>query len=87
MSDLLRDLINEAAAQTDNELQSSISSLTRLNDAEIQEIMAEGISKQDLVKIIKEIKDATKSNRQKATTFNNINGGVEALIGIASKIL
>jgi ribosome-binding protein aMBF1 (putative translation factor) len=81
-------LAKEAAQMADEEFKMEFSSLTRLNDSEIEKIIDEsGISKQDLAQVLKEVKNATASNEAKATAIKNINNGVEALIGIAKKLL
>ena len=81
-------IANDAANETDNQFRSQFNNLTRLNDDDTNKIINEsGISQQDLAQVLKEIKDATKSNEEKATAISNINGGVSALIGIAKKLL
>lgn len=83
---------NEIAQQTgqatDENFKNQISSLTRLNDDEIESLIHEtGISKENLVSVLIEVKDATKSNIAKANAINNINKGVDLLVGIASKLI
>ena len=81
-------IIQDAANETDESYQSKISSLSSLNDAEIEKLITEeGISKQDLAAVLKEVTDATKSNQQKAEAIENITGGVKAVVAIASKFL
>lgn len=81
-------IAKEAANETDAQFSSKISGLTRLNDDELQSIIMDtGISKQDLTAVLKEVKDATKSNLAKANAIKNISLGVDALVGIASKFL
>ena len=81
-------LAKEAADMADDEFKSQFTNLTRLNDAETDKIITEsGISQQDLAQVLKEIKDATKNNEEKAAAIRNINGGVSALVGIAKKLL
>ena len=81
-------IIDDAARETDAQFESKISSLTRLNDAEIESIIMEtGISKQDLSSVLKEVKDTTKSNLAKANAIKNISKGVDVVIGIASKFI
>jgi hypothetical protein len=82
------DIANQAASNTDAHFANQISSLTRLNDAEIQHLIFETrISKQDLASVLKEIKDATKSNEAKVDSIKNISGGIEALVSIAGKFI
>lgn len=81
-------LAKEAAGMADEQFTNEFAGLTRLNDAEIEKIINEtGISKQDLAKVLKEVKDATASNESKANAIKNINNGVSALVGIAKKLL
>ena len=83
------DAIAEKAAQKTNEqLSGEISSLTSLNDEEINKIILEtGISKQDLTDVLKTLKDASISNDKKATAIKNIAKGVDIVIGIAAKFI
>jgi energy-coupling factor transporter ATP-binding protein EcfA2 len=81
-------IANDAATATDAHFSSLISSLTRLNDDEIENVILEtGISKQELASILKEVNDATKSNEAKATAINNIGKGMQTLVAIASKLI
>ena len=78
----------DAANATDEDFANQISSLTRFNDSEINQLILEtGISKQDLAKTLKEVKDATKSNASKANAIRNIGNGVDALIAITSMLI
>lgn len=83
------DAIAEKAAQKTNEqLSGEISSLTSLNDEEINKIIFDtGISKQDLTDVLKTLKDASISNDKKATAIKNIAKGVDIVIGIAAKFI
>lgn len=83
------DKIAEGTANaTDAYFSGQISSLTRLNDDEIQDLLSEpGINKDDLVAVLKEVQDATKSNESKANAIKNIGSGIQTLVGIASKLL
>lgn len=82
------EIANQASQSTDEQFKSQISSLTRLNDEEIEAIIVEtGISNQDLTKVLMEVKDATKSNTNKANTIKNISKGVDVLVGLAAKFL
>jgi hypothetical protein len=81
-------LADEAAKMADEEFKSEFSSLTRLNDADTEKIINEsGISKQDLAKLLHEVKSATSSNEAKANAIRNINNGVSALISIVKKLV
>lgn len=83
----IAEIIANAANESDEKFASQITSLSRLNDNEIQELLSDGISKQDLSSVLIEIKDATKSNNAKAIAIKNIQGGVETLISIAGKFI
>ncbi|TBX66139.1 hypothetical protein EZL74_11160 [Flavobacterium silvisoli] len=81
-------IAENAANSTDEHFSNQISGLTRLNDNEIQKLIFDtGISKQDLVTILKEVQDATKSNEAKARAINNIDKGIQTLVAIASKLI
>lgn len=82
------EIANQAGQSTDEHFKSQISSLTRLNDEEIEALIIEtGISQQDLFAVLKEVKDATKSNTDKANAIKNISKGVDVLVGLAVKLL
>ena len=82
------DITNQAANAADAHFASQISSLTRLNDKEIESLIFDtGISKQDLALVLKEVKDATKSNVAKATAMKNIGKGLDVLVSIAAKFI
>jgi hypothetical protein len=80
-------IIANAANDSDTAFASKMSSLTRLNDAEIQELLNQGISKNDLSNLLQELQDASRSNEAKAAAIKNIRGGVETLITIAAKFI
>lgn len=81
-------LANEAAVMTDAQFKDKFTSLTSLNDAETKRLIEDtGISKQDLAKVLEEVKAATGSNEAKANAIKNINNGVSVLVGIAKKLL
>lgn len=82
------EIANQAADITDAHFANQISSLTRLSDAEIQNLILEtGISKQDLTSVLKEIKDATKDNIAKVDSIRNISKGIDVLVAIAGKFI
>jgi len=81
-------LVDAAAQITDDEFKNQFTNLTRLTDSETEKLINDtGISKEDLAKVLKEVKDATASNEQKAAAIQNINNGVSALVAIAKKFL
>lgn len=83
-----KDLATKAAQNTDEEFKKKISGLTRLNDQEIEELISEsGIDKENFISILKEIKDASKSNEEKAKVIMAIEKGTDLIIGIVSKLI
>ncbi|HYO21501.1 MAG TPA: hypothetical protein VER36_03780 [Flavisolibacter sp.] len=81
-------LAKEAAEMADQEFKNEFSSLTRLNDAETEKIISEtGISKQNLAKVLQEVKNATASNEAKANAIKNIDKGVSVLVAIVRKLI
>lgn len=82
------DIANQAANATDAHFTNQISSLTRLNDIEIEELIFQtGISKQNLTLVLKEAMDATKSNEAKTNAIKNISKGLDVLVAIAGKMI
>jgi hypothetical protein len=78
----------KAAQMADEHFKNQFSGLTRLNDDEVDKIINDtGISKEDLAKLLREVKNATSANEAKADVIRNINGGVSALVAIAKKLL
>jgi hypothetical protein len=81
-------IAKEAGTATDEHFKNQISSLTSLNDDEIQNMITEtGISKKDLVAVLKEVTNATKKNNTKAAAISKINKGVSLLVSIAKKAI
>ncbi|MDB5207183.1 MAG: hypothetical protein JWR72_2258 [Flavisolibacter sp.] len=81
-------LAKEAAQMADEHFESKFSSLTSLNDAETEKIINDsGISKQDLAKVLQEVKNASSSNEAKAQAIQNIDKGVSALVSIVKKLI
>jgi hypothetical protein len=88
MSSSWDNIVNSASNTTKEELGNRISSLTRLNNKEIEDCIFEtGISHKDLSSVLKEVSDATKSNEDKANAIKSINKGLEALICLSKSIL
>ena len=82
------EIADQAGQSTDEHFTNQISSLTRFNDDEIESLINDtGISKKDLAKVLKEVKDATKSNIAKASAIKNISKGVDVLVDIAAKLI
>lgn len=73
---------------TDEHFGNQISSLTKLtNDQVVDLISNSGISKQDLVEVLRIVDDATNSNEAKAKAISEINKGVDVLVAVGSKFL
>lgn len=82
------ELARKATESTNEQFKSEISSLTRLNDNEVEKIiMQTGISKLDLAAVLKEVKDATKSNSDKAKAIKNISKGMDVIVGFLAKLI
>lgn len=81
------DLLDVAKTKTDKKFQNKMSSLTSLTDNDIDELLKQGIKKEDIAEVLKVIDDATVSNNSKAKAIQNITKGVEVLVSIAKKVL
>jgi uncharacterized protein (DUF1810 family) len=64
--------IDEAAADTDAKLSSRISSLTRMKDAEIEELFPEPSDKRKLVKLMQIVEEASADNSKIVRLIDNI---------------
>lgn len=81
-------IASEAGTLTDEQFKSEISNLTSLNNSDIENLILQtGVDKRELVKILKELKDSTKSNNAKADAIKNTGKGLNVLIAIAGKFL
>jgi|WetSurMetagenome_2_1015567.scaffolds.fasta_scaffold31534_3 hypothetical protein len=80
-------LIDDAAAATDAELAGKISSFCQLTDDEINSIAPQKVDKENLVQIISIVKDAAKSNQEKADAINSIKSSSDVLINLISKVI
>lgn len=82
------DLAENAASQTDAELNTQMASLTSLNVSEINDFITQSkITNANAIKVLQEINNATSSNDQKASAISNINNGVGFLIRLVSKVV
>jgi len=75
--------IEEAADETDAQLASQISSLTRMMDEEIQRLFPNTTDKKKLVKLIQIVNQSTDENQRTARLIDNI----QELAGTAIKLL
>jgi hypothetical protein len=81
-------LANKAAQQTDGQFSKELAMLTSLNTTEIDKFIADSnISNENAVKVLKEIKNATNSNNQKATAIASIDNGVGFLVSLVGKVV
>lgn len=81
-------LLDEAEKLTNKQLQKRISSLTSLSDDKIAKIIKEtGISKTDIVEVLRIVNDARIKNNDKAQAIKKINGGLETLLKVSSYFL
>lgn len=89
MANRFEKLALNAANQTKAEFQVKASSLTKLTDADIDDLMNKaGISDHaELAKIISIVKNATVYNEQTAKSITGINNGVNTLLAIAKKFI
>lgn len=72
-------ILNRATDETDSQFASEISSLSKLTDKQIDEIAPQIIDKENLEKILRIVRDATKDNNQKAEAIKNIEGAAEII--------
>ena len=73
---------------TKEQFKNEMSSLTSLNDKEIENIITNtGISSKDLASVMHEVKLATANNEAAANAIRNLNKGVEVLVSIAKKFI
>lgn len=75
--------INQAADETDIQLESKISSLTHMNDEDISVLFPEKSDKEKLVQLMKIVCASASENEKKVRLVNNI----EELAGTAVKLL
>ncbi|MCC9016702.1 hypothetical protein [Flavobacterium lipolyticum] len=81
-------LAASAAAQTDNEFKNSLAALTNLKVTEIDCFITQSnISNANILKVLDEINNATKSNNEKSKDIIGIENGVSFLVSLASKIV
>ncbi len=82
------EIAKNAQKTTDEHFKVQIASLTSLTDRQVTDLINDtGISKRDLVEVLKHVEDATKSNEEKARAIKGINKGVNVLVSVAAKFL
>lgn len=81
-------IADDAAKETDVQLENKISRLASLSDEQITKTITDsGISKENLGEVLKIVRDATKSNVAKANAIKNISNGIDIIVGVASKFI
>lgn len=79
-------LLDEAEAETDAELASRISSLTRMTDAEIKELFPEKADKKKLVELMSIVKSSADMNEKKSKLIGNIGKFADTVITVLKKL-
>lgn len=79
--------VDDAFSETDVTLSSKISGLYKLGDDAIASIAPKQIDKENLLKVLSVVKDATLSNEKKTEAIKAIGGSIELLIGLAGKLV
>lgn len=77
----------KAKKQTDEEFAAQISSLIRLTDAEIKELAPNPPDREKLAHLLAVVKNATKSNEEKAEAIKTVEGLAEIAISLLGKLL
>lgn len=81
-------IAQDTQRETDAHFKGTISSLTSLKDSDIAVLITEtGISKLDLIEVLKVIDDTSRSNESKAQAIANINNGIRAIVKMAERII
>ena len=81
------DLANKASSITEMNLQEDINDLTNFTAKDLDLTIKESaISQQNAYLIIEELKDATRSNKEKIHAISNINNGVNFLVSLIGKL-
>lgn len=83
MPDQFDDILNEAEDLTLKELNSKISSLTRLKDAEINSLFPKKPDKEKLIQLMQIVQGAVSENTKRKQLIDNI----EALAGTVIKVV
>lgn len=83
MSDDFDAILDEAVRMTDSQFASRISSLTRLNDDEINRICPTKVDKEALARLMSIVKGASDENTKRTELINNI----QTFAGVIVKVL
>lgn len=87
MADTWDEIRRKAKKQTEDTFASRISSLTRLTDEEIKDIAPEPPDREKLAQLLSIVTDDTKDNNQKAAAVKNIDGLIEIVVPLLTKLL
>lgn len=82
MAPTWEEILSNAKNDTDAEFAAKVSSLTKLTDAEIMNLVPNGQNRETLAVVMKIVTDATKDNAAKAEAIRNIQGVVNILVPI-----
>ena len=80
-------IINDSFEKTDEEFASEFSGLTRLTDDELKDFIKTSEDKEKFANLIAIVKDATKSNAQKAQALSNIDGALDLIVPLLGKLI
>ena len=81
-----KEILENAKEKTDHEFASEASSLIHLTDEEIKEITPEPLDREKFAELMTIVKDATKSNKEKAAAIRSINGLAEIAVSLLLRV-
>jgi hypothetical protein len=86
MSDYWDDVINDAGNQSVSVFSEKASSLVKLTNKEIEELIPAGVDQAKFAELMKLVNDSTKSNSEKAAQVRNITGFAEIAVNLIAKL-
>lgn len=87
MADYWDSIINDAANESKTEFSEKASSLVKLTNKEIQELIPNGISHVKFAELMKVVNDSAMSNENKAKQLRDITGFAEIAVNILAKVV
>ncbi|MCG8313262.1 MAG: hypothetical protein MI976_08605 [Pseudomonadales bacterium] len=87
MSSYWDDIIANAGNDSITEFSSKASSLVKLTNDEIKELIPEGVDQAKFAELMSVVDDTTKSNKEKADHIRNTVGFAEIAVNIVAKLL
>lgn len=81
------EILKGAKKDTDAVFAAKVSSLIRLTDAEIMELVPDLQDREALAAVMGVVADASKSNAEKAAAIGNINGALQVLVPLVMKLV